>query len=250
MGLKTKAGGMGYRNTERRSLFVNALSSALPQMMGDGETAPLWASLGDILGSDSFTEANADHCWQTFFNSGSAWATEFQSEIVRLKAIHASALEAAGLTADPDSKGIFDKPNIRFGHGVDKLHRKVFDEILALEAKALLRRARRLMPNDPRKIGFEQSRVDKFSNTLFSSAPQTRSHPSPPPSSAQRFRTRQAPPSPPSQPSSAIPLTQIQPRRTALRWTPAATTSKKSREPSTTAHGRTTTRSRKESPSR
>ena len=54
-------------------------------MMGDGETAPLWALLGDILGSDSFTEANADHCWQTFFNSGSAWATEFQSEIARLK---------------------------------------------------------------------------------------------------------------------------------------------------------------------
>ena len=105
MGLKTKAGGMGYRNTERRSLFVNALSSALPQMMGDGETAPLWASLGDILGSDSFTEANADHCWQTFFNSGSAWATEFQSEIVRLKALHALALQSAGLTADPDSKG-------------------------------------------------------------------------------------------------------------------------------------------------
>ena len=171
MGLKTKAGGMGYRNTERRSLFVNALSSALPQMMGDGETAPLWASLGDILGSDSFTEANADHCWQTFFNSGSAWATEFQSEIVRLKALHASALEAAGLTADPDSKGIFDKPNIRFGHGVDKLHRKMFDEIRALEAKALLRRARRLMPNDPRKIAFEQSRVDKFSNTLFVGTP-------------------------------------------------------------------------------
>ena len=95
MGLKAKAGGMGYRNTARRSLFVNALSSALPQMMGDGETAPLWASLGDILGSDSFTEANADHCWQTFFNSGSAWATEFQSEIDRLKALHASALEAA-----------------------------------------------------------------------------------------------------------------------------------------------------------
>ena len=171
MGLKAKAGGMGYRNTARRSLFVNALSSALPQMMGDGETAPLWASLGDILGSDSFTEANADHCWQTFFNSGSAWATEFQSEIDRLKALHASALEAAGLTADPDSKGIFDKPNIRFGHGVDKLHRKMFDEIRSLEAKALLRRARRLMPNDPRKLAFEQSRVDKFSNTLFGGTP-------------------------------------------------------------------------------
>ena len=171
MGLKAKAGGMGFRNTARRSLFVNALSSALPQMMGDGETTPLWASLEDILGSDSFTEANADHCWQTFFNSGSTWASEFRSEIDRLKALHASALEAAGLTADPDSKGIFDKPNNCFGHGVDKLHRRMFDTIRALEAKALLRRARRLMPNDPRKLAFEQSRVDKFSNTLFAGTP-------------------------------------------------------------------------------
>ena len=96
------------------------------------------------------------------------------------------------------SKGTFDEPNIRFGHGVDKLHLKMFDEIRALEAKVLLWRARRLMPNDPRKTAFEQSRVDKFFPTPSSSAPQTRSHP----------RTRQAPPSPPlQQPSSAIPLT-------------------------------------------
>jgi len=140
-------------------------------MMGDGDTAPLWASLGDILGGDSFTETNADQYWQTFFNSGSTWASEFRSEIDRLKALHASALEAAGLTADPDSKGIFDKPNNCFGHGVDKLHRKMFDAIRALEAKALLRRAGRLMPNDPRKLAFEQSRSDRFSDNLFASTP-------------------------------------------------------------------------------
>ena len=171
MGLKAKAGGMGYRNTARCSLFANALSSALPQMMGDGETAPLWASLGDILGSDSFTKANTDHCWQTSFNSGSAWATEFQSEIDRLNAPHGSALDAAGLTADPDSKGIFDKPSIRFVQGVDKLHRKLFDEICALEANTLLKRAKCILPNEPRRIAFEQSRVGKFSNTYFVGTP-------------------------------------------------------------------------------
>ena len=184
MSLKARAGGMGYRNTARRALFVNALCSALPQMMGDGETTPLWASLGDILGSDSFTEANTDHCWQTFFNSGSRWASELQSEIDRLKALHASALEAAGLTADPDSNGIFDKPNNCFGHGVDKLHRKIFDAIRALEAKALLLRAKRLMPDDPRRLAYEQSRSDKFSNSLCGGTPDPRT-----PLSTPEFRS-------------------------------------------------------------
>ena len=30
MGLKTNAGGMGYRDTERRALFINTVISALP----------------------------------------------------------------------------------------------------------------------------------------------------------------------------------------------------------------------------
>ena len=64
MGLKTNAGGMGYRNTERRALFINAINSALPQMMGNERTAPLWASLADVIGADSFKEENAGTCWQ------------------------------------------------------------------------------------------------------------------------------------------------------------------------------------------
>ena len=51
MGLKTNAGGMGYRNTERRVLFINTVISALPQMMGNETAAPLWASLRDVIGA-------------------------------------------------------------------------------------------------------------------------------------------------------------------------------------------------------
>jgi len=78
---------MGYRNTARRALFVNSMASAIPRMMGcDGEQ-PLWESLGNILGADSFQGDNKKTCWQTFFDSGSAWGTEFESEIKRLKAL-------------------------------------------------------------------------------------------------------------------------------------------------------------------
>ena len=52
--LKANAGGMGYRSTTRRALFINALAYALPQMMGNERTQPLWPSLADVLGADSF----------------------------------------------------------------------------------------------------------------------------------------------------------------------------------------------------
>ena len=71
MGLKTNAGGMGYRNTERRALFINTVISALPQMVGNETTAPLWELLRDVIGADSFKEDNVGTCWQRFFDSGS-----------------------------------------------------------------------------------------------------------------------------------------------------------------------------------
>ena len=54
---------------------------------------------------------------------------------------------------------------------MDKLHRKIFDAIRALEAKALLLRAKHLMPDDPRRLAYEQSRSDKFSNSLCGGTP-------------------------------------------------------------------------------
>ena len=36
-GLKAKAGGCGYRSTERRAVFLNTLNNTLPQMIGDGK---------------------------------------------------------------------------------------------------------------------------------------------------------------------------------------------------------------------
>ena len=169
MGLKASAGGGGYRNTARRAAFINTIANALPQMMGNETRQPLWSSLENVLGADSFKKNDVDTCWQTFFDSGSVWATEFKSEIARIKELRAQAIAAAGREATPNE--IFDRPDNSFGFGVEKLHRQLFDEIRRHEAEALRLRAGRLPPDDPRKITFEQSRSDKFSNTLFVGTP-------------------------------------------------------------------------------
>ena len=75
-GLKAKAGGCGYRSTERRAVFLNTLSNILPQMIGDGRTSGLWPSLAAVLGADSFREGNEATRWEIFFAIDSAWAQE------------------------------------------------------------------------------------------------------------------------------------------------------------------------------
>ena len=165
-------------------------------MMGDETTAPLWASLRDVIGAGSFKEDNVGTCWQPFLDSGTEFAAEFDSEITRIKQLRTEALAAA--ERQPTANEISDAPNNRFGYKVDKLHRQLSNEIRSQEAEALLQRALRLPPDDPRRIAFVQSHNGKCSNTLFNGTPDpftplTPSHPSPPPSFAQLFKTKRAP---------------------------------------------------------
>ena len=79
-------------------------------------------------------------------------ATEFKSEVARIKELRAQAIVAAGREATPNE--VFDRPDNSFGFGVEKLHRQLFNEIRHHEAEALRLRAGRLPPDDPRKITF------------------------------------------------------------------------------------------------
>ena len=169
-GLKVKAGGCGFRNTQRRAVFLNAMNNTMPQMIGDGVTPGLWPDLAPTLGANSFRKGNEKERWKFFFESGSAWATELELEIRRVKDLRNKATRAAGL-ADPPRHSVFDEPEEGFGAGADKLHRLIFDDIRGHEARALAARARTLMPSDQRRLAFQQSSSCKFSNTLFSGAP-------------------------------------------------------------------------------
>jgi hypothetical protein len=169
-GLKAKAGGCGYRSTERRAVFLNTLNNILPQMIGDGTTPGLWPSLATALRADSFKEGNEATRWETFFASDSAWAQELESEIERVKSLREIALSADGRSNNSPAH-IFDVPSTGFGAGVKKLHHQLFDDIRGHEAAALARRAPALRPNDQRKLAFQQSCTCRFSNVLFSGMP-------------------------------------------------------------------------------
>jgi len=166
-GLKAGAGGCGYRNVERRAPFLNTLNIILPQMVGG--KSPLWPTLAAVIGENSFDEVNKDRRWNTFWNSGSEFAAEHKSEVLRIMELRAKAALATG-KAPPESS-IFDVPAEGFGHNIRKLHKEAFDDIRALEAIALQERATKLLPNDQRKLAFQQRRTCKFSNVLFSGTP-------------------------------------------------------------------------------
>ena len=170
-GLKAKDGGCGYRNTERRAVFLNTLNNVLPQMTGDGKKPGLWPSLATVLGADSFKEGNEATRWETFFASESAWAMELESEIERVKSLRVEALNADGRSSNPPAHKIFDVPSAGFGAGVKKLQWQLFNDIRRHEAAALRRRASALRPNDQRKLAYEQSCSCRFSNVLFSGMP-------------------------------------------------------------------------------
>ena len=134
-GLKTSAGGCGYRCTERRAVFLNALNSALPQLMGNGTEPGLWPSLSPILGAESFRKENEDRRWEVFFNSGSAWAEALRSEITRVKDLRSKALDAASKIDSPPESKVFDVCDEAFGKGIKKkLQTHIMDDIRALEA--------------------------------------------------------------------------------------------------------------------
>ena len=81
--LKTKRGGGGYRPTVQRAQYLNTVNNVLPQLLAN-ETG-LWRSLESIPGKESFTKENSSNRWNTFINSGSAYAKALVSEWHRLR---------------------------------------------------------------------------------------------------------------------------------------------------------------------
>ena len=169
---RARDGGGGFRPTEERFVFLNGLNNILPQMGGKGERnrPPLWPQLEGVLGAESFHNTNKDRRWRTFFASGSEWATAMQGEIERAKGMKAAAVTAAGIVT-PLDEDVVDVPAEEFGFEVTKLQRAIFDAIRPIQLKALKRRAARLLPDDQRKLAFEQVAGCKFANTLFAGAP-------------------------------------------------------------------------------
>jgi hypothetical protein len=140
-----------------RASLLNGLNDSLPQMIdrvgeNDEVTQGLWNSLSSIIGAGSFDEANKTTCWETFHASGSIFASDHLKEISSLKTRYRSTLEALGEDPSPDS--IFSAPDISFGGGSKKLHKKLLDELRGNEAKLLKQRAEAMPRDDPRAEAF------------------------------------------------------------------------------------------------
>ena len=87
-----------------------------------------------------------------FPRAGSIFLSDHLQEIGSLKARHRSTLEALGEDPSPDS--IFSTPDIAFGGGSKKLHKRLMDELRGNEARLLKQRAEAMPRDDPRAEAF------------------------------------------------------------------------------------------------
>ena len=114
----------------------------------DEVTQGLWNSHSSIIGTGSFDEANISTGWGAFHASGSIFASDHLKEIDVLKTRYRSTLDALGEDPFPDS--IFSTPDIGFGGGSQKLHKKLMDELRGNKARLLKQRAEAMPRDDPR----------------------------------------------------------------------------------------------------
>ena len=142
--LKHSQGGGGCRPTAERIPFLNSLFSALPAISGSTTQAPLWPSLAPIVGGRGVYDKDIkpeEQCWTTFFASRCRTARKMQEEIARIRRLRDEALDLAGLAATPPQSAVFDRPDKGIGYRIGKVQKRAFDEIKAIRAKGLERRA-------------------------------------------------------------------------------------------------------------
>ena len=98
-------------------------------------------------------------------------AREMHEEITRIRRLRDDAIDLAGFTSSPPQSAVFDRPDEGIGYRIGKAQKKAFDEIKALRAKGLERRAVNLPPEDQRRMALVFSAYDRFANTLGEGAP-------------------------------------------------------------------------------
>jgi hypothetical protein len=123
--LKLKAGGLGFRRLSQRYLLLNSFHNTMPQAIDrideKGHKHPgLWNSLSEVLGQGSFDEANKNNCWRFFHDSGSIFAQDHLSSILRVQGRWNNCLYIVGEDASEEFDPIFSVPPEGFGLNVKK----------------------------------------------------------------------------------------------------------------------------------
>ena len=80
--LRIGNGGVGFRDTPERALFLNTMCNIAPAIAGNANRPSLWPSLRDMAFGANLLELDAENGgWTHFFATGNPYATELASEI-------------------------------------------------------------------------------------------------------------------------------------------------------------------------
>jgi hypothetical protein len=181
--LPARLGGAGISLLSNRHLYLNMLTTILPQLIDrveeDGTVTPglFNDQAARILGQGPFDHANKENRWRTFLASDSALAVEFRDEFERAKAINLELRSRIVLAADevlPVS--IFDGPIEGFGADISKLHKRMMEELDEFRSQDLPQRADNLPITDPRQMVFYANSKDPFSKSLLNGLPVPNTH--------------------------------------------------------------------------
>ena len=144
------------------------MPQAIDRIDEEGHLHPgLWNSLSDFLGQGSFDEANKEHCWRFFHNSGSSFAQDHLALVCRVQERWKSSLYIIGEDATEEVDSIFSVPSEGFGFKVKKLHKTMQDELRALDAEALhLLAEQEIGGDDQRRCAFKAASGNKFANAF------------------------------------------------------------------------------------
>jgi hypothetical protein len=149
--LPARRGGAGISILSNRHLYLNMLTTDLPQLIDrvgeDGTVAPglFNNQAARILEPESFDHAYKENRWRAFLDSDSALAVEFRDEFERAKAINLeqrSRIVVAAGEVPPVS--IFDGPIEGLGADISKLHKRIMEERDELRSRDLSQRAANL----------------------------------------------------------------------------------------------------------
>ena len=151
-----------------RAGFLNAMNNAAHQMI----TVGIWPSMETILGPSWRSTDSDDHNWDYFHTSGSALAREHISKINRIK----PCKETADKASDPDqpdtpTRSDFDMERSKFGIGIRKLHKTMFDTLNGVRSKAMKRRALLFPLDDERRRMYIQAEKCKATKQLLPMTP-------------------------------------------------------------------------------
>jgi hypothetical protein len=178
--LRASLGGGGFRSPLQRHSFIGCLNNILPQLTkltvvnaDDNSTVTLFPSLVELIGRNSFDEANYETRFANFIQSNIFTAQQFDLCYRQLITRRDELLNTLPelIPADHRTLDILFEPRESIGHGIKNLSKSISNAFSFLCHKSLLSRVQHMAIADPRRISFMACQDNQLSNSLLTSWP-------------------------------------------------------------------------------